>query len=321
MVSARRAATIVLALCTCAAAPSDEPLLVVGSTSYSIDEVRRWLEVTPIAQRGSVAPGEPADLRTLIHRAVVPEALLQQHARQILDSDTRFRTVRDAALAESLTHRLEEQATVTPEQIEKFYSDNLDRYVQPEAIQIWRILAVDEATAKLIIERVDGRRLGVAEWSKLARQFSKDSATKQRDGDLGFVRADGSTDVPQVRVAPGLHEAASKVRDGQLVKTPIEEADGFAVIWRRGTRPAASLSLDSQRQHIATILRRNQAQKQRAALVDDLRKKHLRDYAPALLKRAKYDTPQADRQRRSPLPSSHPAAAPPQPKASDRGER
>jgi len=55
--------------------------------------------------------------------------------------------------------------------------------------------------AKRIIAESQGAG-GPARWRNFARDNSLDAATKLRDGDLGFVRPDGSTETPQLRVDP-----------------------------------------------------------------------------------------------------------------------
>ncbi len=320
MAHVRKTLPTLLAVLSLAATPGDAAVLVVGTTSYSPSDVERWLSITPVSERETMTTRDPAQLRSMLEGHFVPHALLMEHAASTLAADAEFERIRDGALAEHLGRELQAAAIIREDQIAKFYAENIDRYVSPEAIHLWRILVPDEATANAIINQIQGKRLGVYEWGNLARKHSKDAATNQRDGDLGFVRADGTTDVPQVRVAPALHAAASRVRDGELVAQPVRERDQFAVVWRRGTRPEKSLSLDSQRENIRTVLKRNATQRARHELLQTLRAQHMSVHAPEAIESQDYPltetTPQRDR-------SLHPRAPdrPPHPQQTDRGQR
>ena len=104
---------------------------------------------------------------------------------------------------------------------------------------MWRILTDDEALAKKILSESKGVD-GIKRWSQFARDSSLDKATHLRNGDLGFIHADGNTDTPTLRVDPALFAAADKLRDGELAAEPIKEGTHFAVIWRRGSMKAES---------------------------------------------------------------------------------
>jgi peptidyl-prolyl cis-trans isomerase C len=124
-----------------------------------------------------------------------------------------------------------------------------------------------------------------------------------RGGNLGFVFPDGRTDVPQVRVDPALYTAASRVKDGELVAEPVKEGDRFSVVWRRGTLPKTSRTVDDERARIREVLLRKRVDDAVQALLEQLRKKFLGSAEPDLLE--------------GPLPGeAAPGSAPPVPRAS-----
>src|SRR5690606_10101643 len=120
MAYARKALPTALALLTLAATPSDAPVLVVGTTSYSAAEVRRWLEITPLAEREAIATRSPRQLKLLLEAHFVPHALLMEHASTELGSDADFLRTRDGALAESLGRDLQQATVIDDEQIAAF---------------------------------------------------------------------------------------------------------------------------------------------------------------------------------------------------------
>ncbi len=294
--------------------------LSVGDTQISVDEVLAW--VTALAPADLPRSGNAAKrAREVLERHFVPEALLTEHARRRLGDAPAMRSARDVALVDALERHLAESIEIDPSQIAAFYAANAGRYQQPEAIYLWRILVASEQDANEIIAKVKDKRLGVYEWGNLARERSLDEATKHRDGSLGFVRADGTTDVPQVRVNPALFAAAHDLPDGTLVPTPIAEGNQFAVVWRRGTRPAVEQSLQEQTPHIRSILARAELQKSRAALVAQLRAQYVSDVSVTALESVEYTLTAA-----TAVPRTRPAltakgTSNPTPKPGDRGDR
>jgi peptidyl-prolyl cis-trans isomerase C len=254
-------------------------LLRVGETSYSVAAVKREL---------SRAPREPTtEPSTLLEEWLIPRLLREHRARQRVQEDADFastlKPASDFALQRALEQRFTLDAKVTDADITAFYERHRHRYQRPLAIKIWRILIKDTDSARRVLGEVQGNKEGAAKWKTLARELSLDTATHLRGGDLGFVREDGNTDVPEVRVNRSLFEAASKVKDGELVAEPMPEGEYFAVIWRRGTRPAENLPLNAVTENIRRILQRDQAGVQLDALIQRLRGEHLKSFHPELL--------------------------------------
>lgn len=317
-------------LLTAGAARDSEPVVRVGQTSLDRGQLEAWLNELVPAQWVLDDRGR-ASVANTVRDILVPELLLAEHAASELAGDPAFQQHRDQALSIAFERMLEQTVEVSEDEIREFYERHADRYIQPHAILLWRILAPDEATATRVIDAVRDKRLGVYEWGNLAREHSIDEATKHRDGSLGFVRSDGTTDVPQVRVSAELFRAADAVADGQLVETPVPEGAGFAVIWRRGTRESSRRSLDAERENIAAIVARHRLQVARQTMVEDLRKQQLNDFHPELLEAIHYELPETvEAQESAPrtapedpsgTASTAPARGAPEPKASERGER
>jgi peptidyl-prolyl cis-trans isomerase C len=104
-----------------------------------------------------------------------------------------------------------------------------------------------------------------------------------RGGDLGFVRADGTTDVPRVRVDPGLYAAAEKVKDGEVVAEPVREGNQWAAVWRRGSLPEIKRTIEQEERAITQVLTRKKLDERRTSLLEQLRKQHVRDVNESLL--------------------------------------
>jgi peptidyl-prolyl cis-trans isomerase C len=278
---------LTVALClsstAAAAATADDAVVVrVQDLHATAAEVTRRM--------AALGPGQAATLgtpRQFVETVVAPELAYSLEAKKRgLDQTPGYRERERVILRQALDAALKAEAVaskpVTTEELKAYYDANKSRFEQPLAVRLWRILVDDEATAKRLLEQVRGST-SPAKWSELARDNSLDKATNLRQGDLGFVQADGATDVPRVRVAATLFQAAQAVKDGEVVPQPVREGSKFAVVWRRGSRAEKARSLEQEQDSIRALLERQRSELARSTLVASLREKSLREEHPELL--------------------------------------
>ncbi len=236
---------------------------------------------------------------------------------------SRTQELRDRALSETLERELLQLALSTPssdEEVNSYYTAYLDRFVKPEAIEVWRILVGTEEQAAALLARVKNSEAPQKTWSLIAREHSLDSATHFRRGYLGFVRADGTTDVPQVRVSPAVHAAAKLLANNEYTDTPVREGDNWALIWRRGYRAEERTTLAQARPEIEPQLGLAKARIQLNELITALKAKYSSDYHPELLEALPNPSEAAITAPRQ-LLQAHPADGQPTPRKTDWGER
>ena len=101
-----------------------------------------------------------------------------------------------------------------------------------------------------------------------------------RGGELGFVAADGKSDIHELEVDPTLFAAAARLKDGEIVRTPVRENDKFAIVWRRGHVAAARADLNTLAPTIRAHLREARAAKAFDDLLIRLKSKYVKDYSP-----------------------------------------
>lgn len=306
---------------------ADERIVVarVGDAEITAAELERRLRAMPPHQLRSFGDTPEAIRKNYLERVLVRDALWAKAAEERkLASDPRVERKRKGLLQQALLQQVEDEALrknpITEEDVRAYYEKNRSRFVTPERIQIWRIRVAKKDAAEAILKKVRGKD-GVTEWKKIAREQSLDDATKLRGGNLGFVRPDGQTNVPRVRVDKVLFEAASKVKDGELVPEPVAEGKYWAVVWRRGSMAGVTRTLEQESSAIERVLRRERAQSAREQLVADLRKKHVKDVNVKLLDYIKVTKTGFVESRKKPgvVPRGAPGAG--TPKKTERGLR
>jgi hypothetical protein len=251
----------------------------VGGLDIDAVEIgQRAARLAPF-QRLGLGATWPEQRRRLLEDVLVPEALLEAAAAR--EDAPRF-GARDGALRQALLLDVRRRsAPATPEQIQSFYEQHRSRYETPASILIWRIRVATEADARALLAQLDPPDENA--WSLLAREHSTDDATNMRAGSLGYVAADGQTEMPELRVSPTSFTAGAALKDGELARQPIPDADGFALLWRRGSRPASVRPLREVSVEISGALLDEAAASETRALLEQLRRRDLHDYAPAVL--------------------------------------
>ncbi|HSC86532.1 MAG TPA: hypothetical protein VLC09_04650 [Polyangiaceae bacterium] len=196
-----------------------------------------------------------------------------------LATSPNVRRQQDDVLARALLDRLYLEAPRDPAALAAAEAQAQSLSSKPARIRLFRILVDDEAKARELLKGLKPD-LTPRAWRELCRAQSLDQATRERGGDLGFVAADGSTDVPEVAAEPALFAAAEKVQDGQFVPVPIAETGRFAVVWRRGSLPAQQADAATVSVLAEQSERRRSGAEQQKQLLARLRAQGLRDHQP-----------------------------------------
>jgi hypothetical protein len=275
-----------------AAGDLERPTVTVGNEAVSARAVEAELARAGSAHLRTGGGSDDAVRARFIHETLVPRLLLVEHARRSLKSIAHRET---EALAQALLEALQRSVpTEDAAQVATYHTNHSGEFIQPEAIRVWRILVKDIALARSIIADSAGVQ-GPEHWRIAAREHSLDEATKYRSGDLGFVRADGSTLVPQLKTDPEVFRAASQLQDGQILPEPLAMNGAFAVMWRRGTRKATAVTLAEATPRIQQALRHRRFAEERDRLLASLRARWLREQHPELLELLPIDSSSIER--------------------------
>jgi len=320
---------LVLASASAFAADAPGPVVSAGPETADAAMVARALRRVPAFQIAELGADDVARRRAIIDKQLAPELQKVAEARargldKRLRTADRLRELYSRAMEAELARQIAEQQPITDADIQKYFDEHRERFETPRRIRIWRILVKDMELAKKIIAESQGAP-GPAKWRSHARDHSLDDATKFRDGDLGFVRPDGSTETPQLRVDPALFAAVDKLIDGQIAPEPLQVQAGVAVVWRRGSLPAISRTVAQESGAIRTLLTRQRLEGARQSLIADLRKQSLKAYDTQLLELLPDSTfapPEASARNLPPVPSSSAApAGAVKPEPGERGTR
>jgi peptidyl-prolyl cis-trans isomerase C len=293
----------------------------VGPSDITVRAMEQRMKEMPDFQLATFGPSPDQIRRAVLEQVMIKDALLADGARaRKLEDAPEVRERIYEALRRARLVSLKSEIQVTNEDIGAFYMDNVNRFVSPARVAVFRILCAtrDEAAAVLGDAKAHP---GVARWSDLARERSIDKATYLRGGNLGFLASDGSSSEPSVRADPALYIAANRVKDGELVPEPVEEGKAFAVVWRRGSTPPMRRTVEEESGAIRQILVRKRLEDATSALLKKLRQEQKVEESPQLIDMIEVDSGGEVALRKRPGVAQRKPLAPPEPSATPRGLR
>lgn len=180
-----------LVLVWAAPTAAEAPVLTVDDEQVSVDEVLYLLGAESGAgdQAASLLAGQMTEDEM--------DAFLMQISRAILFSKgaiirglhldpgvaARIRWARINALAEAYVGSMAPDLDFSEKQMRTYFEQHRDAYVQKERAHVRHILLEDEDSASTVLLRL----FSGEDFQAVASSMSKDSATSQKGGDLGWV--------------------------------------------------------------------------------------------------------------------------------------
>jgi len=260
-----------------------------GTTRTPEDQARRaqaivrgqGIEITvgevedAIAQQGPAARvryKDRAQLEALVRNLSRAELLAAEAARRGYETHPAVRyTVKDSA-AQALV-REEVEGKITPDSISR---DDVRAYYEAHPQDFHRdpmrrasVIVLDSAeeAQRLLPEAQKADARG---FSELAKQHSKDEATKAKGGDVGYFAREPLGDGSEGAIDPAVRKAAFAL--GEIGDTSAVQIEGrHALVRLSGERPERHVTLDDAAPSIRAKLWRERRQQALDALFSSLR--------------------------------------------------
>lgn len=253
----------------------------VGKHAITLGELESRLAAVPRFQLTTFGATAEEIRKNFLQTILVPEALYAEAAEAAhvdespLGQHEKKRVLAEAAVR-GIKAPLPKARDLTAEQLKQYFEEHRARYEVDEAILVWRIRCKTREEAITVLEAVK-KTPTIDTFGALAREHSLDKSTSLRNGNVGFLSPDGTSNEAGLKIDPAVVKAASAVKDGELVKDPVKEGDLFAVVWRRGTRPASKKNLQSVEPQVRDSIVREAGEKEVEKVLADLKAKHVKD--------------------------------------------
>ncbi|AND86183.1 peptidylprolyl isomerase [Clostridium tyrobutyricum] len=161
-------------------------------------------------------------------------ALSQQGLTEKAFKDMYISQVKSQEVQESISQYLTKNIKITDKQIEEYYNKNKDKYTElPNKMTLKHILVKTKADAQKVKSRLDKGE----SFDTVAKEVSQDTATKNKGGDLGTIKANDTNYDSQFMAG------ANALKEGQI-SDPIQSNFGWHIIkcTKKITYPVKKLS-------------------------------------------------------------------------------
>lgn len=172
--------------------------------------------------------------------------------------------VKREVLAQYTVNKVLSQAQITEEEAQKFYKDNMSRFLQEEGVSARHILVSDSESAQDIVNKIKGGM----DFAEAAAQYST-CPSKERGGELGFFT--------KGRMVPEFEEAAFELAVGE-VSEPVKTQFGYHIIQVLDKKPASLKSFDEAKNEIAEQLINQKQNQVYGSFIDNLKKQYSIEY-------------------------------------------
>ncbi len=205
----------------------------------------------------------PEGKKELLDTMVVRELILQQARKDGLDKGpevaAKLEELKKRVVVEAfLKKKVEEHASVSDEEMKKFYEENKEKFKTGAQVHASHILMKSEEEAQKVFKELKEG----GNFEELAKKHSVDSAAA-KGGDLGWF-SKGSM-VPEFeKVVFGLKEGETS----GIVKTKF----GYHIIKLTGKRPAGVRSFDEVKEQLKAAILPSKQQEVFQKLKDDIKK-------------------------------------------------
>jgi len=229
----------------------------VGDAVITVKDFQAQVERIPPFYRAQLQSKEGK--QRLLDNLIRLELLYQEALRQGLDKDPeytkRLEEIKKSLLARSLEQKISEsEIEVTDKQIADYYEENKERYAIKPSAHIYQILVKvpkdaseqDEKAAQEKINKAYAELKAGKEFSEVAKEYSEDSFTAKRGGEIPKLRK-GTRSEEVNRVV------FEELNPGEM-SAPFKDKRGWNIIKLVSRTDASYKTLDDVRDQIKRTL-------------------------------------------------------------------
>jgi peptidyl-prolyl cis-trans isomerase C len=241
--------------------PSGEIVARYGSHVLTAEEVTVELERLPDRSRRMMS----ADGRKrFVENYILSDLLYDEGGRQGFandpEIDRQVNDLRKRLVVQRVVRNLQNIPAVTDEEVQKYYEANKSLY-STTTIKARHILVKDEAQARDLLAKI---KQNPSQFADLAKQYSTDTASASKGGDLGFFG--------HGRMVPDFERAAFALKNPGDVSDVVKTPYGYHIIMLDERKEGVAKPFDQVKEQIRATLRSQALQTRTQSFYDDLKK-------------------------------------------------
>lgn len=218
---------------------------------------------------------KPEARAQMLQQFVLHRVLAREARERKLDQSPAYKArlidqADDLLSAQLMMSVSQERATVTPEDVQRFYAANAKRYEIPARGSLAQIVCKSKEDAAKVIELLDGG----ATFEKLAQDRSTDGETKSRDGKLSDPILPTGDAVPGAGDDKELHAKLWNLKAGEYTKESCQVGDGWIVYQMTDKHEAKTPTLEQIRDRVEGDCRQARGKEVMQQFVDEMLRKY-----------------------------------------------
>ncbi|HEU4332969.1 MAG TPA: peptidyl-prolyl cis-trans isomerase [Candidatus Eisenbacteria bacterium] len=191
--------------------------------------------------------------RQLVERLALEEAILGQAEAAGIEKDPEYqaeltRAKRAAKMRVFYNRRLASVPPPTDSLVRAYYEQNAAQYKIPARVRIRHIQLATQSDANTVRRSLVKGAL----WDDTAKKRSKDAATKDRGGLIGYVSQESDL-VPGIGKSPAIVAAAFELKEGEISQ-PLKSEKGWHLIQADNLEAATSQPFEQVQAQIRSTL-------------------------------------------------------------------
>ena len=235
-------------------------LASVAGATITEGDVTSFLQA--LGKRGA-AYNNPEGRRMVLEKLIGDKLLLLDAKRNLLEADPEFRAelakLKDTLLVNFATERAMRDVKVSAKEVEDYYNENQDKFVQGEKVNASHILVDSEELALELIAKI---KAGEIEFEKAAMENSS-CPSKENGGSLG--------DFERGQMVPEFDAAVFEMKVGEITEAPVKTQFGYHIIKLNSKSEASVAPLSEIRDRLEAVLLDEKRQKAYESKINQLR--------------------------------------------------
>jgi len=243
------------------AAAGNKVVAEIGSEKITLGDIDIMIKQIP-EQYQSMAEAH----KDMFLDSVVNQRLLYAEASKLgFDKDPDVcKQIEDASkdiiIKEYLRKEVEDKTTVSDEDAKKYYDENIDKFKEPEKLQVSHILVDTEAEANDVLAKLKAG----SDFAELAKEKSK-CPSKDKGGDLGYI-GKGQT-------VPEFETAAFALQPGQ-VSGVVKSQFGYHIIKVTAKQPEKTIPFNDIKDQLKQMLLADKQKERFDSVLKELKEKN-----------------------------------------------
>ena len=240
-----------------AAKAGEPPVATVNGTAISKSRIDMLIQ----QGAGQGQPDSPDARRAILDQLTMQMVIAEQAVKKGLDKapdvTEKLEVIRQSILANAYVQDYIKNNPVTEEAMKAEY-ERIKATITGTDYKVRHILVEKESEAKEIIAKL---KKDAGAFAKLAAEKSKDTGSKVRGGDLGWVDLS--------RLVPEFGAAVTKLEKGAITQEPVKTQFGYHVIQLEDAKPVEAPPFEEVKPSLSQQLQQQNLKKQ----LDDLKAK------------------------------------------------